>query len=138
MQYKSTGFLEKNRDTISKELVNVMRESNLSICRTLMSLEERSASQGKETSLDGRVKINAAKHLVKILIFITFLCNQKTIHFFLDFFQFHFISILFEFLLNFYLSLILCYELCLYAPSFTYHFLLPFFVSIFITTLSMV
>lgn len=66
VQYKSTGFLEKNRDTISKELVNVMRESNLAICRSLMTLDEHSTSQTKETSLDGRVKINAAKHLVNI------------------------------------------------------------------------
>ncbi|XP_055305869.1 unconventional myosin-Vb isoform X2 [Sitodiplosis mosellana] len=65
VQYQSTGFLEKNRDTISKELVNVMRESNLPICRTLIALEERTSSHGKETSLDGRVKINAAKHLVQ-------------------------------------------------------------------------
>lgn len=52
-----------------------MRESNLPICRTLMSLEERSASQGKETTLDGRVKINAAKHLVNNLGFIIFRVN---------------------------------------------------------------
>lgn len=65
VQYQSYGFLEKNRDTISKELVNVMRDSNLSICRTLMSLEESTASRsGKETTGDGRVKINAAKQLV--------------------------------------------------------------------------
>lgn len=65
VQYQSYGFLEKNRDTISKELVNVMRESNLSICQTLMSLNEMTADRsGKETRMDGRVKINAAKHLV--------------------------------------------------------------------------
>lgn len=78
VQYQSTGFLEKNRDTISKELVNVMRESNLPICRTLMSLDEHSATQGKETSLDGRVKINAAKHLVKIhLCYVFFASDQR-------------------------------------------------------------
>lgn len=65
VQYQSYGFLEKNRDTISKELVNVMRESNLTICRTLMSLNENTADRsGKETAMDGRVKINAAKQLV--------------------------------------------------------------------------
>lgn len=67
MQYQSNGFLEKNRDTISKELVNVMRESNLPICRTLMTLNENTVDRsGKEITMDGRVKINAAKQLVKI------------------------------------------------------------------------
>lgn len=78
-----------------------MRESNLSICRTLMSLEERSASQGKETSLDGRVKINAAKHLVKNSSFYYIFMFPKTIYFlrlFIFFYiQFSLISILFEF-----------------------------------------
>lgn len=63
VQYQSIGFLEKNRDTISKELVNVMRESNLPICRKLMSFNDTNATN-KEISLDGRVKVNAAKHLV--------------------------------------------------------------------------
>lgn len=76
VQYQSNGFLEKNRDTISKELVNVMRESNLSICRTLISLNENTIDRsGKETRMDGRVKINAAKHLVndtsiELLLFV--------------------------------------------------------------------
>lgn len=65
VQYQSNGFLEKNRDTISKELVNVMRQSNLPICRTLMALDDAVPPQKKETTLDGRVKINAAKQLVK-------------------------------------------------------------------------
>lgn len=71
VQYQSTGFLEKNRDTISKELVNVMRESNLTICHTLMILDNVTTTRNKETSLDGRVKINAAKHLVKHSLFIS-------------------------------------------------------------------
>lgn len=70
VQYLSNGFLEKNRDTISKELVNVMRESNLTICRSLMALEAQKNSQTKEMGLDGRVKINAAKHLVCFKHFI--------------------------------------------------------------------
>lgn len=64
VEYQANGFLEKNRDTISKELVNVMRESNLSICRKLMSLDEHSDRSGKAMTTDGRVKINAAKQLV--------------------------------------------------------------------------
>lgn len=46
-----------------------MRESNLSICRTLMSLNENPADRsGKEMTMDGRVKINAAKQLVSFEI----------------------------------------------------------------------
>lgn len=72
VQYLSNGFLEKNRDTISKELVNVMRDSNLPICRSLMALEAQKDARPKETGLDGRVKINAAKHLVCFWLSKTF------------------------------------------------------------------
>lgn len=68
VQYQANGFLEKNRDTISKELVNVMRESKLTICRTLMSMNQDPVPRDKASTLDGRVKINAAKHLVSKLI----------------------------------------------------------------------
>lgn len=64
VQYQANGFLEKNRDTISKELVNVMRESKLTICRKLMSMNEQAQPKDKASTLDGRVKINAAKQLV--------------------------------------------------------------------------
>lgn len=66
VKYTSNGFLEKNRDTISKELVNVLRDSDLSICRKLMSLSETVDQHENNTMLGGRVKINAAKHLVRI------------------------------------------------------------------------
>lgn len=66
VKYTSNGFLEKNRDTISKELVNVLRDSDLSICRKLMSLSEAVDQHENNTMLGGRVKINAAKHLVRI------------------------------------------------------------------------
>lgn len=41
VQYECRGFLEKNRDTVSKELVNVIQESDLDFCRKLMIQEEK-------------------------------------------------------------------------------------------------
>ncbi|KAG5676919.1 hypothetical protein PVAND_006716 [Polypedilum vanderplanki] len=41
VQYESFGFLEKNRDTVSKELVNVVQQSDVDFCRHLMLLDEK-------------------------------------------------------------------------------------------------
>lgn len=67
VEYTSDGFLEKNRDTISKELVSVLRDSDLPICRKLVTSGEQS-QQTANDSLGGRVKINASKQLVRQLI----------------------------------------------------------------------
>lgn len=64
VEYSINGFLEKNRDTISKELVAVLKDSDLPICRKLMTLGDKS-QQNPNESLGGRVKINASKHLVR-------------------------------------------------------------------------
>lgn len=65
VEYAANGFLEKNRDTISKELVNVLQKSELRICQTLMSLDETKEASESRSTLGGRVKVNAAKHLVR-------------------------------------------------------------------------
>lgn len=65
VEYTSNGFLEKNRDTISKELVNVLRHSDLEICNLLMALDANSDSDDQKMALDGRVVISAAKQSVK-------------------------------------------------------------------------
>lgn len=65
VEYAANGFLEKNRDTISKELVNVLQKSESRICRTLMSLAETKDDNEMRSSLGGRVKVNAAKHFVR-------------------------------------------------------------------------
>lgn len=72
VEYTSDGFLEKNRDTISKELVSVLRDSDMPICRKLMALGEQS-QQPANDSLGGRVKINASKQLVRRLIRLPFI-----------------------------------------------------------------
>lgn len=65
------GFLEKNRDTVSKELVNVLQESLMPLCVKLMELEdvETSKEVGARSSqtLGGRVVISASKSLVRNL-----------------------------------------------------------------------
>lgn len=69
VQYESYGFLEKNRDTVSKELVNVLRDSKLKLCHKLMNLEDNdSVKETKSnTSLGGRVVVSASKTLVSPL-----------------------------------------------------------------------
>lgn len=69
MEYDVNGFLEKNRDTVSKELVNVMRQSKMSLCKQLMDMQEidtLSADAAKTQTLGGRVVISAAKRQVNI------------------------------------------------------------------------
>ncbi|XP_023292615.2 unconventional myosin-Va isoform X1 [Lucilia cuprina] len=64
VEYDVNGFLEKNRDTVSKELVNVIRQSKMSLCKQLMEMEEidtLSADAAKTHTLGGRVVISAAK-----------------------------------------------------------------------------
>lgn len=41
VQYESRGFLEKNRDTVSKELVSVIQESDMEFCRHLVLFDEK-------------------------------------------------------------------------------------------------
>lgn len=68
MQYESFGFLEKNRDTVSKELVNVLRTSRMPLCQLLMNLDDSTTdmakNSGSSTSLGGRVVVSASKTLV--------------------------------------------------------------------------
>lgn len=76
MEYDVNGFLEKNRDTVSKELVNVIRQSEMSLCKQLMDMEEidtLSADAMKTQTLGGRVVISAAKKQVKLLCTIVIL-----------------------------------------------------------------
>lgn len=66
VQYDSQAFLEKNRDTVSKELVNVLQESDMSLCQKIMEIEdlEDVKSSKSNQSLGGRVTITASKTLV--------------------------------------------------------------------------
>ncbi|XP_014092302.2 unconventional myosin-Va isoform X1 [Bactrocera oleae] len=64
VEYDVYGFLEKNRDTVSKELVNVIRQSQMSLCKQLMDMEEIDtlcADAAKVTTLGGRVVISASR-----------------------------------------------------------------------------
>ncbi|XP_067632478.1 unconventional myosin-Va isoform X2 [Eurosta solidaginis] len=67
VEYDVYGFLEKNRDTVSKELVNVIRQSQMSLCKQLMEMEEIDtlcADAAKVTTLGGRVVISASRQQV--------------------------------------------------------------------------
>lgn len=67
VEYDVNGFLEKNRDTVSKELSNVIRSSKMSLCKQLMEMEEidtLSADAAKTHTLGGRVVISAARKQV--------------------------------------------------------------------------
>lgn len=85
VQYESNGFLEKNRDTVSKELVNVLRDSKLKLCRKLMDLEDNDlVKEAKSnTSLGGRVVVSASKTLVSLLVtlhLLLFMNHDYTMH----------------------------------------------------------
>lgn len=67
VQYECSGFLEKNRDTISKELVNVMLQSDMDFCRHLILLDEKdekmsgvgggSVAEKNKSATTGRIKV---------------------------------------------------------------------------------
>lgn len=68
VEYTAHGFLEKNRDTVSKELVGVLRESAMGFCRKLVNLEEEILKES--LSKDNlRVVVSAAKVQVFYLFF---------------------------------------------------------------------
>lgn len=62
------GFLEKNRDTVSKELTNVLAQSNMLLCKQVMNLEEVDTlgtdTNKIATTLGGRVVISANRKQV--------------------------------------------------------------------------
>uniref|UniRef100_A0A336N0D5 CSON007507 protein n=1 Tax=Culicoides sonorensis TaxID=179676 RepID=A0A336N0D5_CULSO len=64
VQYESYGFVEKNRDHVSKELVGVLQMSDMAFCRQLMCLEETKTkklddSMSPTSGGQGRVVIKA-------------------------------------------------------------------------------
>ncbi|KMY92004.1 unconventional myosin-Va isoform X1 [Drosophila simulans] len=64
VEYDVNGFLEKNRDTVSKELTQVLSESNMSLAKQVMTLEEidtLSVDSAKSSTLGGRVVISAGR-----------------------------------------------------------------------------
>ncbi|XP_065086171.1 unconventional myosin-Vb isoform X2 [Ochlerotatus camptorhynchus] len=62
VQYESHGFLEKNRDTVSKELVNVLRMSEMKLCHKLMTVQDEAQSEATEMGKTGvKLVISAAK-----------------------------------------------------------------------------
>lgn len=81
VEYDAFSFLEKNRDTVSKELVNVLRESEMDFLRKLMELDDcDDGKQNKSTSsLSGRVVISASKSLVRFTFVCLLFCIIETL-----------------------------------------------------------
>lgn len=72
VEYDVYGFLEKNRDTVSKELVNVLKASDMILVRKLMEIDDESRGSRSNTSLGGRVILSASKTQVFLKLNIYF------------------------------------------------------------------
>ncbi|XP_055621757.1 unconventional myosin-Va isoform X2 [Toxorhynchites rutilus septentrionalis] len=57
VQYESQGFLEKNRDTVSKELVNVLRMSEMKLCHKLMKAHDEESPEAASETRSAGVKL---------------------------------------------------------------------------------
>lgn len=72
VQYECRGFLEKNRDTVSKELVSVIQESDMDFCRHLILLDEKEDKMKEKSATTPRggikVVISASKLQVSRLM----------------------------------------------------------------------
>jgi myosin V len=73
VQYEVHGFLEKNRDTVSKELVNVILSSKLDFCQILFSMDDdKSPVINKNSTVPSsktRVSIDARSKVRKTTLF---------------------------------------------------------------------
>lgn len=86
VQYECLGFLEKNRDTVSKELVSVIQDSDMDFCRRLISLDDKEDKTEDKFATAPRsgvkVLISASKTQVRflfrnfniMLLFMSVLC----------------------------------------------------------------
>ncbi|XP_035794434.1 unconventional myosin-Va-like isoform X3 [Anopheles albimanus] len=62
VQYESRGFLEKNRDTVSRELVTLLKASGMRLCQKLMSVQEDGqGSDGKAPAAGVKIMVSAAR-----------------------------------------------------------------------------
>jgi myosin V len=80
VQYECRGFLEKNRDTVSKELVSVIQESDMDFCRHLILLDEKedkTSSNKSVTPPGGNIKVvvSASKVQVSFLVVHAFIVH---------------------------------------------------------------
>lgn len=69
VEYDVRGFLEKNRDTVSNELMGVIHQSRLPLCKQLMELEQYDtlmAEANKCYTLGGRKLIMPSSSRKKV------------------------------------------------------------------------
>lgn len=74
VQYQSFGFLDKNRDTVSKELVSVIEESGMQFCRNLIFNEKEDNSYEKSVATPHRVVVSASKPHVSFHARVLLIC----------------------------------------------------------------
>uniref|UniRef100_A0AAG5DD74 Myosin motor domain-containing protein n=1 Tax=Anopheles atroparvus TaxID=41427 RepID=A0AAG5DD74_ANOAO len=60
VQYESRGFLEKNRDTVSRELVSVLKASGMRLCQRLMVAQEE-GHQDAPPAAGVKIMVSAAR-----------------------------------------------------------------------------
>jgi myosin-5 len=77
VQYECSGFLEKNRDTVSKELVNVIQQSDMDFLRHLMLLDEKEdkmsggsgSAEKNKSATTGRIKVVVSASKLQVQFF---------------------------------------------------------------------
>lgn len=68
VQYESRGFLEKNRDTVSRELVSVLKASGMRLCQRLMVAQEEGGGDGDAKAAPAagvKIMVSAARTQVR-------------------------------------------------------------------------
>lgn len=77
VQYECRGFLEKNRDTVSKELVGVIQASDMGFCRHLILLDEKedklSDKERSATTPRGGIKVVVSASKLQVSSFVAML-----------------------------------------------------------------
>ncbi|XP_058120262.1 unconventional myosin-Va [Anopheles coustani] len=61
VQYESCGFLEKNRDTVSRELVSVLKASGMRLCQRLMVAQEEGHQDVTQPVAGVKIMVSAAR-----------------------------------------------------------------------------
>jgi myosin heavy subunit len=81
VRYESQGFLEKNRDNVSKELVNTIRLSGMSFLKKIIDLEDgtfKLSKSAKPQTPGVKIVISASKTQVNYYFgfSLIFIANQ--------------------------------------------------------------
>lgn len=85
VQYECRGFLEKNRDTVSKELVSVIQESDMDFCRHLILLDEKGDKlidkEKSSTTPRGGIKVVVSASKLQVSAFVAMQFHHAFVRF---------------------------------------------------------